>query len=78
MSESPITNYTFSVTSAESYQGFPISKIKTRIQIAAEYGVCVRTLQRWIKKNRIKISSGALKPVHQLVLYQFFGLPGER
>lgn len=54
---------------------YPVEKVKTRAQIAAEYGISVRTLHRWIKKNAIPIPGGALKPAHQVLIYECLGVP---
>lgn len=54
---------------------YPISHVKTRAQIAHEYGISVRTLYRWLKNHHIEVPSGVLKPVHQILIYQAFGAP---
>jgi DNA invertase Pin-like site-specific DNA recombinase len=56
---------------------YPVSIVKTRAQIADEYGISVRTLYRWLKKHHIEVPSGVLKPVHQILIYQAFGAPGK-
>jgi hypothetical protein len=49
---------------------------KTRKEIAIEYGISTRTLQRWLKKSEINIPPGLIKPIHQRSIYSTFGIPG--
>jgi len=48
---------------------------KTRTQIAAEYGICPRTLRRWLKREQVNVSSGLLCPKEQARIYQALGTP---
>ncbi len=48
---------------------------KTRQQIAIEYGISSRTLQRWIDKKDIKLSAGLINPKEQEIIYETFGNP---
>lgn len=50
-------------------------KAKTRIEIAAEYGISRRTLQRWLKKEKIEVSRGLIKPEELKRIYDKFGKP---
>lgn len=54
-----------------------MKKVKTRQEIAAEYGVHRRTFQRWLKKKKIELPSGLLTPKEQEVIYKCFGQPDE-
>jgi predicted site-specific integrase-resolvase len=51
------------------------SKAKTRIEIAEEYGISRRTLQRWLKKEKIEVSKGLIKPEELNRIYDRFGKP---
>jgi len=50
-------------------------KAKTKQQIADEYGVCVKTLNKWLRKKEIKISRGLISPIDQNKIYENFGIP---
>ncbi len=47
--------------------------VKTRQQVADEYGVSVRTLARWIKQKDLEIGKGLLTPFDQELIYKTFG-----
>jgi len=55
----------------------PVSSplVKTRQQIAVEYGVCVPTLKRWLKKRNVPIPTGLLFPKDQQRIYAALGKP---
>ena len=49
---------------------------KTRQQVAEEYGICVRTLARWIKIHKLPITSNRLLlPKDLILIYETFGYP---
>jgi len=50
-------------------------KSKTRTEIAMEYGISVRTLHRWIRKAKIKVSYGLIAPRHLKMIYDRYGDP---
>lgn len=50
-------------------------KAKTREQVAYEYGINRRTLQRWLKKDGILIPRGLIKPNDLLKIYGKYGYP---
>ena len=52
-------------------------KAKTREQIADEYGICSKTLRRWLKKNEIQLPHRLISPKDQLKIYETFGFPDE-
>jgi hypothetical protein len=52
-----------------------ILKAKTREEVAAEYGICVKTLNRWLKKANIILPHGLIKPCHLQIIYVAFGAP---
>ena len=54
-----------------------MKKTKTRQEIADEYGISRRTLQRWLKKMNISLSKGLVTPSEQLLIYRKLGLPGD-
>jgi hypothetical protein len=50
-------------------------KAKTREEVAIEYGIEVRTLYRWLKKEEIIIPQGLIKPRYLKIIYETFGTP---
>jgi DNA invertase Pin-like site-specific DNA recombinase len=52
-----------------------VLKAKTRKEVAIEYGIEVRTLYRWLKKEDIRLSKGLIKPKHLKTIYETFGKP---
>ncbi len=48
---------------------------KTRQQIAREYGICTKTLNKWLKEENIKIHRGLISPKSQELIYEKFGFP---
>lgn len=56
------------------------SLAKSRQEIANELGISTKTLNRWLKKHKIKVSSGLITPKESQLIYQIFGnanKPGE-
>jgi len=52
------------------------NKAKTRLQIADEYGICAKTLSRWLKKSKISLPTRDLIPPKVLEeIYARFGCP---
>ena len=49
--------------------------VKTRQQIAFEYGVSPRTLRRWLKQSEIDLPKRLLCPKEQNLIYKKFGKP---
>jgi hypothetical protein len=49
--------------------------VKTKKQIADEYGVCWKTFNNWLKKNNIVIDRGLITPKDQLKIYDKLGIP---
>lgn len=62
----------------DNHQSIQQSGVKTRNQIADEYGIHVRTLHRWIKKYGINIPPGALTPFSQQRIYDVLGAPSPK
>ncbi|MBN3584350.1 hypothetical protein JYB64_18290 [Algoriphagus aestuarii] len=52
--------------------------VKTRQQMAEEYGVSVRTLARWINEKNLELGKGLLTPIDQELIYKAFGSPTEK
>ena len=52
-----------------------LSPTKTRLQIADEYQVHVRTFSRWLRKHDIKLPSGNITPKYQKIIYDTLGKP---
>ena len=52
-------------------------QVKTRQQIAHEYGISARTLRRWLQKTDIKLPNRLLGPKEQRLIYEEFGNPHE-
>ena len=50
-------------------------KVKTRLELAEEYGISVRTLSRRFKKNKIYIPSGSIFPKKLKEIYHILGIP---
>jgi hypothetical protein len=50
-------------------------KPKTKAEMANEYGICCRTFYRWLKKEKIEIPRGLLKPNQVEIIYKAFGCP---
>ncbi|MFM2267611.1 MAG: hypothetical protein RL757_1052, partial [Bacteroidota bacterium] len=51
------------------------STVKTRQQIATEYGICVKTLKKWLKKHDLTIPAGLVTPRDQTRIYEILGYP---
>lgn len=49
--------------------------VKTKQQLADEYGVCWKTFDKWIKKYKIKIDRGLITPKDQEKIYTKLGIP---
>jgi len=48
---------------------------KTKQQLADEYGVCIKTFNKWLKEEKIILKRGLIKPSNQEVIYERFGIP---
>jgi len=46
---------------------------KTKQQIAADLGISLRTLQRWIRKSQIQVPRGLVSPKKQVEIFKTFG-----
>ena len=50
-------------------------KAKTKQDMAEEYGVCIKTFARWLKRHNIIISRGLITPKQQKEIYNRLGSP---
>ncbi len=48
-------------------------KVKTRQEIAEEFGISAKTLSRWIIKEKLQIPKGLISPKDQILIYEKFG-----
>ena len=48
---------------------------KTRQQIADEFGINRKTLERMLKRADIVLPSGNVSPKNQQGIYEYFGMP---
>ena len=51
------------------------SKAKTRQEIANEYGICTKTLKKWLALNNITLGRGLIPPKDQKLIYESLGYP---
>ena len=49
--------------------------VKTREKMADEYRINVRTLRRWLRREKIDPPPGPLNPKWQKIIYEAFGMP---
>ncbi|MCJ7448223.1 MAG: hypothetical protein MUO72_11050 [Bacteroidales bacterium] len=55
--------------------GTEIRYAKSKQQIADEYGICIKTLNKWLKQENIKIVIGLINPRMQDLIYKRLGIP---
>ena len=51
------------------------TSFKTKQNIADEYGICVRTLNRILRENDIIVRKGHISPKEQQRIYEVLGKP---
>lgn len=56
--------------------GIQYGGVKTKQQMADEYGVCRKTFNRLLLKKNIKIERGLISPRDQMLIYSELGIPG--
>ena len=49
--------------------------VKTKQQMADEYGICRKTFSRMLLKKNIRLEKGLIFPRDQLVIYKKLGKP---
>jgi hypothetical protein len=52
---------------------FECKYAKTKQQIADEYGICTKTLNKWLKDEKILFKRGLINPKKQKIIYKKFG-----
>jgi transcriptional antiterminator len=52
-------------------------KVKTRLEVAEEYGISVRTLSRRLKKSKISLPNGIIFPNQLREIYYILGVPAK-
>lgn len=52
-----------------------INPCKTKSQMADEYGVCVKTFSKMLKRNNINIIRRIITPKEQELVYNRLGVP---
>ena len=52
-----------------------MNRVKSRQQIAEEYGVCRKTLYNWLKQENIQLKHRLVSPKEQKEIYEKLGLP---
>jgi len=50
-------------------------KAKSRKQLAADYGICEKTLAKWFKSFNIKVERGLITPKKLIEIYRKIGNP---
>jgi len=50
-------------------------RAKSKQQIADEYGICTKTLTKWLKSEKIQLKRGLINPKIQNLIYQKLGFP---
>jgi len=63
---------------SDIFKPYTVSKkmpAKTRQQIAFEYGICTKTLNKWMKSADIKLPKGLVNPFYQMVIHEKIGMP---
>ena len=48
---------------------------KSKQQIADEYGICIKTLNKWLEQEKIQLKRGLITPKKQNLIYNKFGFP---
>jgi hypothetical protein len=49
--------------------------VKTKQQMADEYGICRKTFNRLLLKKNIRLERGLISPKDQMTIYSELGLP---
>jgi hypothetical protein len=55
--------------------GFEIQYAKSKQQIANEYGICTKTLNKWLIAEKIILKRGLINPKKQNIIYKKLGFP---
>jgi hypothetical protein len=54
---------------------FHFNIVKTKQQMADEYGICTKTFDKLLRKKRINLDRGLIYPKDQLMIYSTLGIP---
>ena len=49
--------------------------VKTKQQMADEYGVCRKTFNKLLNRKQIKLDRGLIYPKEQFIIYKKLGIP---
>lgn len=52
-----------------------MNKAKSKKEIANEFGICVKTLNKWLTRESINLPKGLISPKDQVVIYRKLGVP---
>lgn len=52
-----------------------VTSAKSKQQIAIEYGICTKTLNKWLKEEKIVLRRGLISPKKQETIYKKLGSP---
>ena len=63
---------------SDSTGEIPHQKVKTRLEVAEEYGISVRTLTRRLKKCNVHLPNGSIFPNEVEEIYKCLGGPASR
>lgn len=55
--------------------GFELKYAKSKQQIANEYGICTKTLNKWLIEEKIILKRGLINPKKQNIIYKKLGFP---
>jgi hypothetical protein len=55
--------------------GTILIKAKTRTELSVEYGISLKPLKRWFKREKLNIPNGLIDPFHPRIIYETFGVP---
>ncbi|MCF8221503.1 MAG: DUF4248 domain-containing protein [Bacteroidales bacterium] len=50
-------------------------KAKTKSELALEYGVCIKTFNKWLKRHNIRNTGELYTPKEQKSIYKALGFP---
>ena len=50
-------------------------KAKSKKELVAEYGICTKTITRWLEREKIRTSRELYTPKEQKLIYKIFGHP---
>jgi len=52
-----------------------VKSAKSKQQIADEYRICTKTLNKWLKDEKIILRRGLISPKKQELIYKRLGIP---